>query len=59
MDVKPDSPAEEAGIVSGDVILEINRIYIDSITAYKKIIQAAKGDCLARTVRGFFVIKSE
>jgi len=41
------------------VILEINRIYIDSITAYKKVIQAAKGDCLARTVRGFFVIKSE
>ena len=59
VDVQPDSPAEEAGIVSGDVILEINRIYIDSITVYKNVIQAAKGDCLVRTVRGFFVIKSE
>ncbi|MDO8748191.1 MAG: Do family serine endopeptidase [Candidatus Omnitrophota bacterium] len=59
VDVQPDSPAEEAGIVSGDVILEINRIYIDSIAVYKKVIQAAKGDCLARTARGFFVIKSE
>ena len=59
VDVQPDSPAEEAGIVSGDVILEINRIYIDSIAVYKKVIQAAKGDCLARTARGFFVIKGE
>ena len=59
VDVQPNSPADEAGIVSGDVILEINRLYIDSIAAYKKTIQAVQGDCLARTARGFFVIKSE
>ena len=59
VDVQPNSPAEEAGIVSGDVILEINRLYIDSIAAYKKTIQAVQGDCLVRTARGFFVIKSE
>lgn len=59
VDVKPDSLADEAGIVSGDVILEINRIYIDNIAAYKKAISSVQGDCLARAVRGFFVIKGE
>lgn len=55
--VKPDSSADEAGLAEGDVILEINKTYIDSIATYKKVIKGLKGDALIRTARGFFVVK--
>ena len=58
-EVKPNSAADEAGLMEGDVILEINRKPIDSGTTYDAITKNAKGDCLLRTSRGFFVIKSE
>jgi serine protease Do len=58
-DVEPNSPADEAGLSEGDVILEINRTYIDDISAYKKATKEASGDALVRTIRGFFVIKGE
>ncbi len=58
-DVKQDSPADEAGLSQGDVILEINKTPIGDISTYRKVAKEASGDALLRTVRGFFVIKSE
>lgn len=56
-EVKPNSSADEAGLVEGDVILEINKTYIDSIVTYKKATKGLKGDILIRAARGFFVVK--
>ena len=56
-DIKPNSPADEAGLISGDIILGINRIYIDSLNTYKRVIKGLNADCLARTARGFFCLK--
>lgn len=59
VDVRPDSLADEAGLAEGDIILEINKVPIGGIAAYKRVINETKGDCLIRTSRGFFVIKGE
>lgn len=58
VDVKPASEADEAGLMEGEVILEINKINIDTIAVYRNVIKEAKGDCLIRTNRGYFIIKS-
>lgn len=57
-DIQPNSPADEAGLISGDIILGINRIHIDSLNTYKRLIKGISGDCLVRTARGFFVLKN-
>lgn len=59
VDVKPDSAADEAGIMPGDVILEINKQPLKNLADYNKISRSAKGDALIRTQRGFFVVKGE
>jgi len=41
-DINPGSAAEEAGIIRGDIILEINREKVESIVQYKKALQAAQ-----------------
>ena len=41
-DVNSGSAAEEAGILRGDIILEINREKVGSIAEYKKALQAAQ-----------------
>lgn len=59
VEVNPGSVADEAGLMEGDVIFEINKAYIDNISAYKKAIkQAGQADALIRTLRGYFIIKS-
>ena len=58
-DIKPDSPGDEAGLLAGDVILEINRVYISNLKIYKEVTRKISGDCLVRTTRGYTVIKSE
>ncbi|MCX7661666.1 MAG: PDZ domain-containing protein, partial [Candidatus Omnitrophica bacterium] len=55
--IEPGSPAEEARLIPGDVILEINRQIIRNISDYEKIIEKAKGDVLIRTNRGYFILK--
>jgi serine protease Do len=57
--VEPDSPADEAGIITGDVILQLNKQPVRNMSDYQKAIQGLKGDCMVKTSRGFFLIKGE
>jgi serine protease Do len=41
-DINPGSAAAEAGILRGDIILEINREKVENIAQYKKIMKAAQ-----------------
>jgi serine protease Do len=43
-DVEPDSAIAEAGIMRGDIILEINREKVEDLTQYRKALQAAEGE---------------
>ncbi len=58
VDVVPDSPADEANIVAGDVILEINKQPVKNISDYQKITMALKGDILLKLSRGYVLIKA-
>ena len=55
--VEEGSPAEEAGLRTGDVINEINRTRIENFTDYRNAIAQVKGSALVRTSRGYVVIK--
>jgi len=55
--VEPNSPADEAGIILGDVIIEINKKKVTNVSDYEKLIGSLKGDVLVRASRGFFIIK--
>lgn len=57
--VEPSSPADAAGMISGDVIIEINKQPINDLSDYQKITQGLKGNVLIRTTRGYFLIKGE
>jgi len=59
VEVEPDSPADEGGIIPGDVILEIDRKPVNDLADYDRIIKSVKGDCLIKTGRGLFLLKSE
>jgi serine protease Do len=56
--VEPGSPAEQGGLREGDVINEINRVRIESLSDYRKVIGGLKGNALVRTNRGYVVIKA-
>ncbi len=58
VDVVPDSPADEANIAAGDVILEINKQPVKNISDYQKITRALKGDVLLKLSRGYVLIKA-
>jgi len=57
-EVEPDSAADDAELIPGEVISEINKQPIKNIADYEKATKSAKGDCLVRTSRGYFVLKS-
>lgn len=58
--VEPNSPADEAGISPGDVILAINRQVVSNIQDYNNITKKIQGDALVKTAqRGFIVIKGK
>jgi len=64
MDVQPGSKGEDAGIMHGDIIKEINHKSINSFEEYEKIIgDVAEGDSLQMFIKrkneGFIVIKLE
>jgi serine protease Do len=50
-DIKAGSPAQQAGIRAGDVILEIDRAKIESVEAFKKAYQKAKDRVLLLVYR--------
>jgi serine protease Do len=59
VDVQPNSPADEANINPGDVILEINRQKIRNVADYEKVARTVKGDALVALSRGYVVIKEK
>jgi serine protease Do len=58
VEVEEDSPAEQAGLRPSDIINEINRLRIESLTDYRNAIAQVKGKALVRTNRGYVVIKA-
>lgn len=57
LDVKADSPADTAGVVPGDLILEVNKEKVKNAADFQRITRGLKGDCLVVTQRGYLVIK--
>lgn len=57
VDVEPNSEAADAGLIPGDVILEINKKPVGNALDYEKATKASKGNVLVRTSRGFFIVK--
>lgn len=57
--IEPNSPADESGLIKGEVILEIERQPIKNTADYQRATKAIKGDCLVRTSRGYFLVKGE
>jgi len=57
--VEPNSQADDAGIIAGDVILEINREPVKNMSDYNRITSKYKGDALIKTSRGYFVVKEK
>jgi len=57
--IEPNSPADEAGLIPGDVILEINKQPVKNMSDYEKMTKNLKGNVLIRTSRGYFLIKGE
>jgi len=57
--VEPNSQADEGGLISGDVILEINRKSVKNMSDYNEITGELKVDALIKTSRGYFVVKEK
>ena len=57
VNVEGGSSTDAAGIMPGDMILEINKQPVKSAADYAKLIQGLKGDALIRTGRGYFIVK--
>lgn len=57
INVEPNSAADEAGIIVGDVIDRINNVVINNTGDYARVTKAIKGKALVRTNRGYTVIK--
>jgi serine protease Do len=55
--VESGSLADNAGIIQGDQIIEINKQPITNAAEYQKATQGVKGDVLIRTGRGYFIVK--
>jgi len=58
IEVEPNSPSENAGLHPRDVINEVNRARIESLTDYRQAIAQVQGNALVRTGRGYVVIKA-
>ncbi len=58
-DIEQDSPADRANLREGDIILAINQRRIKDARDFDQAVAQAQGDCLIKTIRGYFVIKSE
>lgn len=59
VNIEPGSPADEAGLIPGDVIMEINKQPVKDMADFEKLTRGLKGDALVRTSRGYFLIKGD
>jgi serine protease Do len=59
VNVESGSPGDDAGLVAGDVILEINKRPVKNSADFQRITKEIKGDVLVRTGRGFFLVKEK
>lgn len=50
--VDPDGPAAEAGVKSGDIILEVNRVSVSSPEEVGEVIRSSAGEVLLLVLRG-------
>jgi serine protease Do len=57
--VESGSPGDDAGLVAGDVILEINKRAVKNSAGFQKITRGLKGNVLVRVTRGFFLVKEK
>jgi serine protease Do len=57
LETAADSPAEGSGIVPLDVIIELNKVPVTSLAEFKQIAEGASGNCLLRTLRGYFLVR--
>ncbi|MBU1998263.1 MAG: Do family serine endopeptidase [Candidatus Omnitrophota bacterium] len=57
--IKPNSPADNSGMIAPDVILEINREPVKDISGYNRITKNILGAALIKTSRGYYLLKAE
>ena len=57
VDVEGGSPADEAGIMTQDVIVEINKEAVKNMPDYQRITKELKGDALVKLSRGYVLIR--
>ncbi|MFA4984027.1 MAG: hypothetical protein WC559_01775 [Candidatus Omnitrophota bacterium] len=50
---------ETASLAVGEVIEEINKHPVKTLSDYQEVIKGVKGDCLFKTSRGYFLIKGD
>lgn len=59
VDVEPSSPADDAGLAPGDVIISINRLSVNTADEYERITSQASGSALLQTNRGYVILRKE
>lgn len=57
LEVESASAADEAGVIIGDIISEINRQEIKNLIDFKRVTRGIKGNALVMTQRGYLVIR--
>jgi len=57
--VKDNSPAEKSGFMAGDIIYKIENKKINSKGDFLERVSKVRRDCLVKTDRGYFVLKSK
>lgn len=59
VDITENSPSQEAGLRKGDIITSVNKNMISGLGDFDKAVKKSQGDCLIRTLRGYFVVKEK
>jgi len=59
LEVENGSPSDEAGLMPGDVIKEINKETVKDSPDFQKVTKGIKGDALIGTNRGYIIVKGQ
>ncbi|MCF7907981.1 MAG: Do family serine endopeptidase [Candidatus Omnitrophica bacterium] len=57
--IENDSLADQSGLMIGDVITKIENKNIKNKAEFQEVVSKIKGNCLVKTNRGYFVLKSK